>query len=401
MGTSSSSSVDGSGGYDYMNWGYDIWFNQNDIHTIDSINGAYTTDLLYNRTKYIISNHNPDEPLLLYLPFETVHTPIQHPPKNSLECSNKGFNEDRERYCNQILYLDEKIGEIKLLYEEYGLWDNTILLFSTDNGGMPHWSAGYPDFDDCGVIGQFICDALNEITDFMYDAISSFGCNLPYRGGKGTLFQGGIKGIGFINGGNNYIDSNLRGSQFNSTMHVIDFLPTIIEGILDDDQGLNDITDIDGINMWNSLINNEYILRPEPLFIDIRDPTDSIGNYSGLIDGNLKFFQGKQLYDPYFPCNGSYVENIEAGSTFEWLFDLNIDPFEYNNIAEDNPELVSEYKAIIDDFIQNGGYMEEQGNYIDENALPKNNNGVWTPWLDDVGESEISISNIGLYLFIY
>ena len=374
---------------DYMNYGYDIWFNQNDIHDIDGVNGTYTTDLFYNRTEHILSSHNQNEPLFLYLAFETIHTPIQNPPENSIECANKGFTEEREKYCNQILYLDEKIGDIKYLFEQYQLWDNTILLFTTDNGGMPHWNAGYPDFDGCGVIGKFICDALEEMTDFFYDTVSSFGCNLPYRGGKATLFEGGIKGIGFINGGSNYISDNLRGTQFDSLMHVIDFLPTVIEGILDDDDGLNDIVDIDGINMWNCLMNNEYIIRPGPLFIDIRDSTDNIdGNYSGLINGSLKFFQGKQMYDPYFPCNGSYVDNIEADITFEWLFDLDNDPYEQVNIAEDNPELILEFKAIINDFIRNGGYMKEQGNNIDKDALPKNNNGVWAPWLDDIGDHE-------------
>ena len=159
----------------------------------------------------ILSHHTlnyPDNPLFVYLSFETVHTPLQLPPKIFSQCDNV-VNEMRQIYCNKILYLDEIIGKVKNLYEDYDLWDNTILLLSTDNGGLPNW------YDD---------DSLHLFSEMT----RSYGCNLPYRGGKLTLFEGGIKGIGLINGGNNYISSNLRNTQSNILIHVIDWLPTII-----------------------------------------------------------------------------------------------------------------------------------------------------------------------------
>jgi len=285
--------------------------------------------------------------------FQTIHTPIEISPNEYAECADVK-DPNRKIYCNKMQYLDNVIADYINLFKEYGLWQDTVLLFSTDNGGMPYWS------------------------DQQNPAVISWGCNMPYRAGKVTLFEGGIHGVGFVTGGDNIIPNNLRGTSFSGLTHVIDWVPTIIEGVVG--ETLPDNVPFDGINMFDALMNpnDNSLWNRTTLYVDI----EQNGSFAGIIDGDYKYFQGEQMYTAYFPCNGTYIPYDNTSDTAtEWLFNLKTDPYEYNNIASTNPNLVSKYKLMIQDFIKNEGYIQEQSNKFYPEAAPKQHDGVWLPWL--------------------
>ena len=121
---------------------------------------------------------------------------------------------------------DEGIGNITKLLQERDIMDDTIIIFTTDNGGQTHQGSR----------------------------------NWPLRGNKGTVFEGGVRGIGFVWGSKlpklNYDNHQL--------IHVTDWLPTIVEGIA----GLELDTDkwkLDGYNVWSSIANNSNSPRKEIL----------------------------------------------------------------------------------------------------------------------------------------
>eukprot|EP01084_Bolivina_argentea_P278740 476338_1 len=168
--------------------GYDFFDNREVVDPSLTI-GVYTEDLFYTRfteviNAYVISNQK--DPMLMYMSFQTIHNPIVDPPILDPQCDDIP-NEGRRIYCYKMSYIDYIIGEIIDLYKDNGLWDDTLLIISTDNGGIPNWST---DSDTNPIL-------------------LSYGCNMPYRAGKATLFEGGIKAIGAINGGNNVIDYHL------------------------------------------------------------------------------------------------------------------------------------------------------------------------------------------------
>jgi len=336
--------------------GYDFWDNQDDIHT--KVMNEYSTGLYDKTVHKILDAYNQSskaEPLFIYMAFQTVHTPIEISPNTYDECNGITYD-GRKIYCNKMQYLDNTILDYVNAFKAYDLWDDTLVIFSTDNGGMPYWE------------------------DKPNSPVVSYGCNMPHRAGKATLFEGGVHGIGAIAGGDNVIPSHLRGTQSNILAHAIDWLPTVLAGVIG--AKLPDNVPFDGISMWDALMNptqSTALWNRTTLYIDI----EKNGTFAGVIDGDMKFFQGEQMYTAYFPCNGTYTPYDNTSDTDTvWLFNLKNDPGEYNNLAKDNPDLVKKYQNMIYDFIENDGYVPEQDDTMQIDSNPIFHNGVWAPFLN-------------------
>merc|ERR1712091_271430 len=103
--------------------------------------GGYSLTQYHDRAKKLISEHDKRQPLFLYYAHQTIHAPIQELPeplksKYEPKCG-KSSDSMRFIYCTKISYLDDTIGEFVQSLVEAGMWDNTLMFFSTDNGGMP------------------------------------------------------------------------------------------------------------------------------------------------------------------------------------------------------------------------------------------------------------------------
>mmetsp|Transcript_31850 Transcript_31850/g.39129 ORF Transcript_31850/g.39129 Transcript_31850/m.39129 type:complete len:494 (+) Transcript_31850:35-1516(+) len=335
--------------------GYDFWNNKEPFY---SANTTYGATVYYKEMENIIKNYamsNQENPLFTLLAFQTIHTPIIQDvsPQNFSECEGI-TNVNRTVYCNKLIYLDTIIGNIVDDLKSHNLWDDTVLFLTTDNGGMPYWSSN-----------------ANYLT-------VSWGCNEPLRAGKATLFEGGVRGIGFINGGNNLIPNSLRGSKSDILTHAIDILPTLVNGFAGIE--LPDNVPFDGINMWDTIANNAEWNRTL-LYLDI----EQNGTFAAIKDikAGWKYIRGRQMYDGYFPCiNGNYTP-YDSNSTgkIEYLFKINQDPYETNDVAHEFGDITRHYAAMIQDFIQNGGYIQEQDTTQYNEGKPHNNNGLWGPWL--------------------
>jgi len=121
--------------------------------------GEYLTDRLTNEAINFINN-NKGGPFFLYLPYYTVHTPIQGKPGLKEQFEAKGSSEAHKNagYAAMIKSLDENIGRILSLLDELDLLETTLIVFSSDNGG--HWD----------ISKQW-----------------------PLRAGKGSYYEGGIR----------------------------------------------------------------------------------------------------------------------------------------------------------------------------------------------------------------
>ncbi|CAG0923783.1 unnamed protein product, partial [Notodromas monacha] len=214
--------------------GLDMRLNMEPAH---NTTGRYTTDLLTEAATLIIHHHKVDEsPLFLYLSHLAVHSankeqPLQAP-KEVVDQFSHIKDEKRRTYAAMVAKLDESVGRVVEALAQKNMLNNTILIFSTDNGGA---AAG-----------------------FNYNA----GSNWPLRGVKNTRWEGGVKGVGFIWSPL----LKVHGVRSDKMMHIVDWLPTLLSaaGVKRSDLP----QDLDGISMWESFLeepNSDHSPRSEML----------------------------------------------------------------------------------------------------------------------------------------
>lgn len=120
---------------------------------------AYMTDYLTDQAVAAI-DANRNRPFFLYLAYNAIHTPLQAPKADYDALA--GIKDHRLRvYAAMVRNLDRNVGRVLRALKDRGLDDNTLVIFTSDNGGANY--VGLPDL------------------------------NRPYRGWKATFFEGGIK----------------------------------------------------------------------------------------------------------------------------------------------------------------------------------------------------------------
>jgi len=245
-------------------------------------------------------------------------------------------NVSRRNFCGMAQALDEMLLNVTQAFKDAGIWDNTLLIFSTDNGGQPY--AG--------------------------------GNNWPLRGGKNTLWEGGVRGTSFVRGFG--IPARMQNTTNNSLMHATDWFPTIIRGVLG--QNTNDSLPLDGFDQWPSITQN----IPSPR-IEILHNVDILANFSALRLGNWKihvrpddYLTGWYTLPPSLPIYPTINAPIN-------LFDLSEDPREEINVYDSNPEIVSMLLARLEYY--RSVALTPDFPPDDPLANPDLHNGTWTPWI--------------------
>ncbi len=165
--------------------------------------GEYLTDHLTDRALEFI-DANRAGPFFLSQAYHSVHTPIQAKPDYKAKYAAKDVPEgsvhDNPAYAGMIESLDEGVGRILAKLDELDIADNTLVVFYSDNGGL----GGY---HSAGI-------EAGEITD-----------NAPLKGGKGTLFEGGIR-VPLIVRWPGVVQP---GSRCDAPVISVDFYPTLLE----------------------------------------------------------------------------------------------------------------------------------------------------------------------------
>jgi len=162
----------------------------------------YLADYLTDRGCDFIRKHK-DEPFFLYLPHFGVHSP--HQAKKELIAKFKdraaaGGHHD-PTYAAMIASVDESVGRIVALLDELKLAENTLVIFSSDNGG----------------VGGYVREGLKKAGDVTDNA--------PLRGGKGMLYEGGIRVPWIVRWSGQIAPGGVREQPINS----VDLFPTLLE----------------------------------------------------------------------------------------------------------------------------------------------------------------------------
>lgn len=246
---------------------------------------SYLTDYWTDEAVSMIEK-NVDRPFFLYLAHWGVHTPLQAS-KEDYEAVGDIMPHRLRVYAAMIRALDRSVGRVLDVLEREGLSDNTLVVFTSDNGGP-------------GYLG------LNNI-------------NKPYRGWKITQFEGGIRVPMFVR----WPGTVPQGGMLKTPVAHIDLMPTIADltqSVLLQDRA------IDGLSLAPLLRGQVDTLARDALFWQN-------GHYQTVRQGDWKLQVNNQ------PDLGQVV----------WLFNLASDPYEINNVANQYPDKVGDLRALLEE----------------------------------------------------
>jgi arylsulfatase A len=264
-----------------------------------------------------------EKPYFLYLALPAPHTPIV--PSDEFR-GKSGLNS----YADFVLMVDSEVGKIMDAIEESGEKDNTILIFTSDNGCSP-W-ADFPALNALGHDPSYI-----------------------FRGHKADLFDGGHRIPCLMQ----WPDKIKNPSVITQTICLTDFMATLAE--------------ITGYSISDNEAEDSYSLLPA-----ILDPRDEKiireATVSHSINGSFTIRQGdwKLLFAAgsggwSSPRPGS---REEEGLPLVQLYNLKSDPSETDNVQEKYPEIVHKLTALLKKYIEDG--RSTQG-------LPQKNDGDISP----------------------
>jgi len=366
--------------------GVDFWRNRTCAWE-ETAENKYSMDFYMREAERLLDERQPEKPLFLYFAHQQLHIPLEGPrePEYAEECSKHikitdpdGLN--RHTLCTMMNRLDRAIGDFEQMLKQRGLWENTLIWVTTDNGGMTQYAPDFP---------------------------RSASSNFPLRGGKTTLFEGGVRGVSFLTGG--LLPANASGKEYSGLLQHVDISETMAH--LAGTQ-----LRADGVDVWSAITSGGPSPRTEaPLNVDVsrlaklctlmdkpNEPTvPEVGrrlsdralgrqNYSAIIHGDWKLINGYSgFYDGYW-SNGPYLHTeadfytqgpVKMGGEVVWLFDLQKDPEERRNVAATNPTVVARLQARLLELAEPAaGYRDPQDNVPSLRALPSHHNGTWAPW---------------------
>ncbi len=279
--------------YGFTNTGIDYWTHErygvpsmrrgNDPTTEDK--GTYATDLFQREAIRFIEKHK-DQPFFCYVPFNAPHAasnldrprpgvqvPLEYLREHYGDYDPKDRKAGRMRYMAATTYMDEAIGQILGTLDRNGLADNTIVIFHSDNGG------------------------------------SGGGDNGPLRGGKGQMFEGGlrvpciVRWPGVIRGG----------SVCNEFLCTMDIFPMLCSAAgVRPPKGVV----LDGFDMKPVLAGTQGSLRTQMCWKRQGDKAVRVGNYK-------------------------WVESARASG----LFDLSSDIGEQRDLSKEKSDVLATVKA--------------------------------------------------------
>jgi arylsulfatase A-like enzyme len=257
---------------------------------------GYATHLITREACRLIEAQPKEKPLFLYVPYNAVHSPLQAPEPYLAPYAH--LTGGRKTLAGMLAAVDEGIGQIVSVLEKAGLKENTLIVFSSDNGGPPP------------------------------------GSNGPLRDFKGTHYEGGVRGCAFA-----YWPGRIpAGRRITEPMHIIDWYPTLVRlagGTIE--QKLP----IDGKDVWPMLTQDAP--SPHESILLAKSPTTAairVGDWKLMINGGA----GEDESDKGAKKRASKKGAREPVA----LYHLSVDIGEKNNLAEKEPARLADMRAKLD-----------------------------------------------------
>jgi arylsulfatase I/J len=303
-----------------------------------------------DETMRIIGDYDPDsgKPLFMFHSFHSIHTPLD-PPDEIFDIYKDSpkvhMMRGRRAYAGMVTWTDGAVGKMVDAFKAKRMWDNTIMVMSTDNGGPTYG-------------GSLVSNGMP------FPPLYGGANNFPLRGSKTTEFEGGLRLNSFVSGG--IIPAQMHGTHMDiGYMHISDWYATFIGlaggSTYDALAAKHGTPQSDSVSLWPLISGASTEPVRKELYIS---PTC-------LIDGDYKIITGRDLdningagvtkagipethivFASYNPGYGVYAmtppnQIILADCTGGCLFDIRNDPSERYDLSSTHPKKVKMMKAKL------------------------------------------------------
>lgn len=264
---------------------------------------GHATDLFTDwAIDYLQSRSKDTQPFLMYLAYNAPHTPIQPPADWLQKVRNRepGLKESRAALVALIEHMDDGIGRVLRTLESTGLAENTIVVFTSDNGGQLNVGAN----------------------------------NGSLRDGKQSVYEGGLKVPTAVV----WPERIAKGSKSDVRAMSMDILPTVFEAA-----GIQVPESIDGRSFLSTLKGKTQPALREHMFFSRRE-------------GGLRY--GGKTIEAVISGPWKLLQNSPFASLE--LYHLGDDPVEQKDLARSHPKQVQRLNALMRRQLQLGGQVPWQ-----------------------------------------
>ncbi|MEO6739076.1 MAG: arylsulfatase [Chthoniobacteraceae bacterium] len=284
---------------------------------------GYSTHLIAREACRTIAEKDKGKPLFLYVPFNGVHGPLMVPDEYLKPYGDlKGA---RQKLAGMLAAVDEAIGQIVAALEKSGQRENTLIVFSSDNGGPKP------------------------------------GDNTPLRGFKGSIWEGGVRACGFVN----WPGKIAGGMHIKQAMHTVDWYPTLVKLA---GGSLEQTTPLDGKDVWPMLTQGAP--SPHEAILSVHSPTSAavrMGDWKLMMNGADHDSEDAAEDAPKKTAKG---KGAAKGDKVE-LYNLATDIGETTDLAEKEPERVAKMRATLGELLKNAVAPGQMNHEAEATISPK------------------------------
>jgi len=285
------------------------------------VKGKYSGELVRDDAIAFIeemARANGTKPLFLYIPFQEAHSPYQVSKEYREMYPELSGKLDGQNLAGMLTHNDRMIGDIFASLTSTGLMQNTILVFSTDNGGP-----GGQDKDEVPSPSRFDSVVIER--------------NYPFRGQKHEIYEGGVRAPGFIY--SPLLPPSTAGSSVDALFHITDWLPTLASaaGV---SVTMQEHLPFDGQDLWKCILGDksrcsrqEVLLNFNTVCDDAGAPSHSFKTECPAPKAGLRLGDLKLLAECYDAASGTLSGKL-------LLFNVTADPSESTDLLTSAPEAV-------------------------------------------------------------
>jgi len=270
---------------------------------------GYSTDLITQEAVQLINEQDASQPLFLFVAYNAPHVPMQAP-EEYLQHYAHIKDENRRTYAAMVSCMDDGIGKIVDAIKQNDMDQNTLLIFTSDNGG-----------------GR-----------------TNGAINKPFRGAKGTFYEGGV----LVPAVAVWPGMLKAGSVVDDQIHIMDLYPTFLNLA---GGSLTQPLPLDGHNVWDTIAQGKPVSRDHLLH--------GWRNTGGALrQGDWKVVVTIQ-------------NNDGKGTTKTELFNIAEDPNEKTDLATKNPDKLKALNDLLADYKRQGVPQKQPGPMPKDFKAPK------------------------------